>query len=366
MYEVNRKRLINRFVDLVKISSPSWEEEGVINYLTELLSAQNIKYKKYKCGESYNLLARLKGDKSKKPILFSCHMDTVVPCENVKAVVTDSRISSDGSTILGADDKAAIAAFLETICILNENKISHGPIEFLFSCVEEVGLYGIKGFNLSALEAKYAFVFDSEGRIGRVILKAPFHVTMDVAIRGKAAHAGIEPEKGISAIRVSSEIISKIPHGRIDDETTVNVGVISGGRATNIVAEDAYFKLEVRSISNKKMRSVESEIVNIIRSVSKENNAKSTINRNLEYSGFSISRNEKIVKIIDDAIRKIKLSPAYEASGGGSDTNIINKAGIKALNLSIGMRNVHSKKEYIPIKDLISGTRLVLSIIDSV
>ncbi len=366
MCEVNTDRLVKLFIDLVKIPSPSWQEGEVINYITKFLGEWDIGYEKYRCGDSHNLLVRINGDESKKPILFSSHMDTVIPCENVKPVVTDKRISSDGTTILGADDKAAIAVFLEAICQIKENNPNHGPIEFLFSCAEEVGLYGVKGFDLSLLNSKYAFVFDSEGKIGRIILKAPYHITMDVTITGKAAHAGIEPEKGINSIRVSSEIISKIPNGRIDDETTVNVGVISGGKATNIVTEETNFKLEVRSISNKKLHSLVSEIIGTIKSVSKEYNAKSKIDKRLEYTGFSIGQNEKIVKIIDKAIRKIRLNPIYEVSGGGSDTNIINKAGIKALNLSIGMRNVHTKKEYVLINDLVNGTRLVLSIIDSI
>ncbi|MDY6932602.1 MAG: M20/M25/M40 family metallo-hydrolase [Spirochaetota bacterium] len=367
MYEVNWERLIKRFVDLVKIPSPSWDEGGVISYIIDVLEDLGIYYEKHKCNDSYNLLARLDGkDNMGLPILFVCHMDTVTPCENVKPIITATKISSDGTTILGADDKAAIASFLEALHFIKESKIPHGRIEFLFSCAEEVGLQGIKGFDLSLLDAKYAFVFDSDGEIGGITLKAPFHITMEVAIRGKSSHAGVEPEKGVSAIRVLAEIISRMPHGRIDEETTVNVGSISGGGATNIVAESAKFNLEARSINRSRLRSLESEIRDIIMDVSRGYRAKANIERRVDYSGFSIKENEGIVKIVNTAIEKIGLKPEYRTSGGGSDTNIINKAGIKAVNLSIGMKNAHTKKEYILIKNIQRGAMLVLSIIESV
>jgi tripeptide aminopeptidase len=216
------------------------------------------------------------------------------------------------------------------------------------------------------LKSRYAFIFDSEGDIGRVILKSPTQFTMNVAVKGRAAHAGIAPEKGINSIRVSSEIIGKIPNGRIDDETTVNVGVISGGQASNIVPEETNFELEVRSMNIKKLKTIVSGIDKTIRAVSKKYGAKPLIVKRQEYSGFSISRDSAIVKIIDKSVRKIGLTPVYEASGGGSDTNIINRAGIHAINLSIGMRKVHTRDEFIMIKDLVDGARLTLAIIETV
>jgi len=366
MFEVNRDRLINNFIELVKISSPSWHEQRLIDYITNEFQGLNVDYESHKCGDSYNILAKVDGNKSGDPILFSCHLDTVLPCENINPVVSATKISSDGTSILGADDKAAIASFLEALYYLKENNISHRPVEFLFTCAEEVGLYGIKGFDISLLKSKIAFVFDSAGEIGRIVLKAPYHISMDVTVNGKAAHAGIMPECGISAIRALAEMITKIPHGRIDKETTANVGIISGGKATNIVAEEAGCKLEIRSISYKKLKATEIEIKNVINNVSKSYRAKTQIKINMEYSGFSIDQSEKIIKIIEKALGKIRIKPKFEVSGGGSDTNVINKAGIKAVNLSIGMMNVHTKNEFIYIKDLVDGARLVLSIIDSV
>lgn len=366
MYQINKKRLVNSFVNLAKISSPSWNERNIIAYLEKRFKELKVKHTLYKCGVSHNVLASLKGTRPGTPILFSCHMDTVGPCDFVRPVVTGSKISSDGKTILGSDDKAAIAVFLETIQYIKENKIDHGPIEFLFSCAEEVGLQGIKQFDCSKLNSQFAFVFDSDGTIGKVIVEAPYHSSMEIFISGKAAHAGLEPENGINAIRVLSEIIASIPHGRIDEKTTVNVGSITGGSATNIVAEQASCLLEVRSISASRLKQVEKEIRDVIIRVTKRYGAKAKVIRELEYSGFSIKPNQRIVKIIQKAAKRIKIKTSLVSSGGGSDTNILNRAGIKAINLSIGMQKVHSKKEFILIRDLMNGTKLAISIIESV
>ncbi|MBN2039284.1 MAG: M20/M25/M40 family metallo-hydrolase [Spirochaetes bacterium] len=365
---INRDRLIDYFIDLVRIPSPSWKEEKVIEYIINVISKykDDVEYYKYKCGDSFNLLIRLKGNLQTMPLLFSGHMDTVIPCENVKPVISDTKITSDGTTILGADDKAAIAVFLEVIACLKENNAVHGTVEFLLTCAEETGLHGVKGFDVSLLQSKAGFVFDSNGGIGRVMIKAPFQITYDIQIKGKAAHAGIAPEKGISAIRIASEIISSIPHGRIDEETTANVGMISGGKATNIVAEDTSIALEVRSMDRQKLKAVEKEMENTARTVTKKYKGKISINKRLEYSGYSIKPDDKLIRLLSDSMKKIKIKPVYEASGGGSDTNVLNKAGIKAVNLSIGMRDVHTRKENIMIKDLIDGARLVYAIIRTV
>ncbi len=366
MYEVNNERVLAMFIDLVKISSPSWRERGVIEYISSVLKRLDVPLTLYPCGESHNILARIDGDASIKPVLFSCHMDTVTPCEGVRPVIAKNKISSDGTTVLGSDDKAAVAAFLEAMHILREQKPRHGPIEFLFSCAEEVGLHGIKGFDLTRLNADYAFVFDSGGDVGKIVLEAPSQVILELAVRGRAAHAGIEPEKGVSAIRVLSEILSAIPNGRIDSETTCNAGIIAGGKATNIVADDAYCKLEFRSISRTKLAAVEKKIRDISAATAKRHGARVKIVRHLEYTGFSISKESPVARIASAALRKMRIEPVYESSGGGSDTNVINRAGIKAINLSSGMRNVHTTREYILKRDLVNCARLVLALIDAV
>jgi tripeptide aminopeptidase len=365
MYNVNKKRLIKTFSDLVKISSPSWQEDGVREYVMNSLKKLRVTCKKFKCGDSYNLLITAGGDKKRRPILFSAHMDTVPPCDGVSPVVTDRKISSKGPTVLGSDDKSAIAMFIEGLHQITETGMPHGPVEILLSCAEEVGLFGIKGFDMKRLKSKCAFVFDSDGSIGKIVLKAPYHSTMHITVIGKAAHAGMEPEKGINAINVLSEIITRLPSGRVDHETTVNIGTITGGRAINIVAEEARCVLEARSIDKNKLVRCESIIRKTTQETAIQYGARCKISRTLEYSGFSIRTDDQVVRTAVAAMKRIGVKHQFEISGGGSDTNIFNTAGIKAVNLSAGMQSVHTTKEFILIRDLILGTKLMLSLIDS-
>ncbi len=365
MYRVNEKRLVRTFTDMASISSPSWNERGMIDYVLRNAKSIGLGAKKFPCGGSHNLLLEMKGNRKGTPMLFSAHLDTVTPCEGVRPVVSGTRITSAGDTILGSDDKAAIAMFLEAARCIAETGMSHGPVEFLLTCAEEVGLKGAKAFDMSRLRSRRAFVFDCDGPIGKIILQAPYQLTMGITVTGKAAHAGMEPEKGINAINVLSEIITRLPSGRVDHETTINVGTISGGRATNIVAESATCLLETRSLDRKKLRLQESLVRSTARETASKMGARCAVTSELEYSGFTIRPGAPVARTAVRAMERAGITPHFEVSGGGSDTNIFNRAGIRAINLSAGMRNVHTTREYIMIRDLVNGAKLVLSIIDS-
>lgn len=364
MYKINTKRLIKTFTDMAKIPSPSWKEDAMRAYIRKSAKELGASVRELPCGESKNLLLILKGDAKRKPVLFSAHMDTVTPCENVRPLVTGTKITSDGTTILGSDDKAAIAMFIEALRYIRETGMPHGPVEILISCAEEVGLHGIKAFNMSLLKSKHAFVFDSDGQIGKIVLQAPYHSTMTITITGKAAHAGMEPERGINAINVLSEIITRLPTGRLDHETTANIGTITGGRATNIVAEKAACVLEVRSLVLKKLKAQEAAIRAVVRETAARSGARSAIARTMEYAGFTIRPDDGIARIARSAMERVGIQHQFMVSGGGSDTNIFNKAGIRAINLSAGMMKVHTTNEYVMIRDLVDGTKVVLSIIE--
>ena len=366
MKTVNRNRLIKTFTELVSIPSPSWEEKAVMEYIIEQFDRLGIDHELYPCGESFNLLGRMDGPDDRPPIILSAHMDTVVPCDRITPVVGKTKITSDGTSVLGGDDKAAIAMFLEALECAREEAISHGPVEILLSCAEEIGLQGIKGFDTSVLKSSMAFVFDSGGPIGRVVTRAAHHSSMELSVRGRSAHAGIEPEKGINAISVLSEILAGIPTGRIDDETTMNIGLITGGRATNIVPEDAWCKMEFRSLDPAKMKTIESQVRKRAHEVAEWRKAKVRIERNLEYPGFTLKEKDRAVRIVSTAMKKIGITPEYVSTGGGSDANILHRAGITAVNLSCGMRNVHSTSEYIMINDLVKGAELAVSLLESV
>ena len=365
MYKVNERRVIDTFLECVGIPSPSWKEDGVIRYIERAAASLGFKSERAACRDSFNLILRVPGDETRAPLLFAAHTDTVTPCDNVKPVETQTKITSDGTTILGGDDKAAIAAFIEAMRVVKENPFSHPPVEFVFTCAEEVGLCGMKGMDYSKLRSRRGFVFDCSGSIGTMILQAPSQIILKAEVKGKAAHAGIEPEKGINAIRVLSEIVAKLPNGRLDKETTANVGIVSGGRATNIVPESASFDMEMRSLDRKKLSALEKKVKDIIRKTAASRGAKVSIDSSVEYRDFSIPRTAPLVKTVEKAAALIGVKPLYASSGGGSDTNILNAKGIKAVNLSIGMSNVHTTSEFILKKDIVKGAELVLAIMAS-
>jgi len=366
MYNLNENQIINTFVRFASIPSPSWHEEALINDIIQQFTTLGGISKKFPCGNSYNLLIKIPGKLVKKPILLSAHTDTVTPCSRVIPIIKKNKITSDGKSVLGSDDKSAITFFFEAIRYLYENKIDHGPIEILLTCAEEQGLQGIKGFNLDNVESKNAFVFDSDGPVGAIVLQAPYNSILELTVKGKAAHAGMSPELGNSAIEAIAEIITKLPKsGRLDEITTFNKGIITGGSATNIVAELAYCKMELRSIEKNLLKKYENVIKATVSKISKTLNVKSTLKINLQYPGYSIKSSDNIVKIVEKAMQKININPRYEVSGGGSDTNLLNKGDIKAINLSCGMEKIHSTSEFIKTKDLVNGTKLVLSIIEN-
>jgi len=359
---MRKDRLISTFLDLVKISSPSWKEEAVIKYIEKVASSLGLECRRSACGMSHNLVVRMEGDPARKPLIFGAHTDTVTPCEDVNPVTRGNRIMSDGTTILGSDDKAAIAAFLEAMRVIREHKIVTPTIEWVFTCAEEIGLRGMKGMDFSMLASKRAFIFDCSGPIGTVIARAPSQIIMRADITGRAAHAGIEPEKGISAIDIAAEIITKLPKGRLDKETTSNVGMISGGRATNIVAEKASFDMEARSLDGKKLKALEKKMITIMKDIAKKRGGKIAVKSAIEYSSFNIPSNDPLIRTIDSACDAIGAKMKITSSGGGSDTNVLNAKGIRAINLSIGMSNVHTTREFILISDLCKGCDLVIAI----
>jgi tripeptide aminopeptidase len=283
---VNEKRLIESFVELVKIDSVSREEKKIADFLVKKLKDLGLEVIVDQAGEkvksnSGNIIARLKGNKDKAiPIMFSAHMDTVVPGKNINPLCDGEKIISDGKTILGADDKAAIAALLEALYIIKEKNILHGDIEIVFSICEEIGLQGAKNLDISSLNARMAFVLDAGGEVGGITTSAPSQNSIEFIIRGKASHAGAEPEKGINAIQVAGYILSRMKLGRIDEETTTNIGIISGGSATNIVPDKVILKGEARSRNEEKLDKCTGELKKTIEDTAKEFKAKTEIKVN--------------------------------------------------------------------------------------
>ncbi len=366
MADINKDRLFTLFREMAGISSPSWKEGEMIAYLERYAAKNGIHFRKIPCGESYNVVMKVDGNaEGKKSLLFSGHTDTVTPCDNITVIENETKFTTDGSTVLGADDKAGLAAILEGVQSIVESGAQRGTVELLFTCAEEVGLRGMKDMDMSAVSPDYSFVLDSGGPIGSVCIQASYHTIMKITGNGKAAQAGMEPEKGVSAIAAAAGMINALKTGRIDEETTANIGTITGGKATNIVAPEAYFDLEIRSLDKKKLASLEKEFKETIRNTAKEHGARVKIDRYLEYAGYTVKKNAPIMRLFRKACESIQLVPHYEASGGGSDTNILNAAKHQAINLSCGMAKVHTTSEYIKKSDLVKTARLVAALIES-
>ncbi len=369
---VNEKRLIESFMELVKIDSISREERNLADFLIEKLEDLGLEVIVDQAGEkvksnSGNMIARLRGNIKKAiPIMFSAHMDTVIPGKNINPLCDGEKIVSDGKTILGADDKAAIAALLEALHIIKEKNISHGDIEIVFTICEEIGLHGAKNLDISDLNAQMAFVLDCGGQVGEIISTAPSQNSLEIIIYGKSAHAGSNPEEGINAIQVAGFALSRMKLGRIDEETTTNIGIISGGKATNIIPDEVTLEGEVRSRNEEKLEKYTKILKQIVEDTAQEFKAKAEVKINREYSCYNLSSDDQVVKISMKAAKDMGLQPELCPSGGGSDANVFNKKGFPSVVLAIGMEKVHTVDEYILVKNLKNTAEYVLSIINTV
>lgn len=365
---VNEKRLVHSFMEYVKISSHSKKEKEFADFIRKELEDLGLETYIDSVGEKIggstgNVIARLEGNKNKYPILFSCHLDTVMPGKEIKPLEKEGKIVSDGTTILGADDKAGIAAVIEALKVIKESNIEHGPIEIVFSICEEIGLLGVRNLDFGKIKSQRAFVLDSGGQPGEIVVQGPAQDNICVKILGKEAHAGVSPEKGISAIEVAAHAISNMRLLRIDQDTTANIGVIQGGEATNIVTPEVVIKAEARSLDEKKLEEQTKHMLKCFEEAAKKFKAKIEIEIGKEYKAFHIGEEDELVAIVRKACKNIGIQPLTKKTGGGSDTNIYNEYGIRAVNLATGEGNAHTKEEYIRVRDLVTTANIVMEII---
>lgn len=365
---INEKRLLERFLEYVQIDSPTKQERKFADHLSKEMKSLGLEVYMDNAGEkvgsdSGNLICKLKGNTDGESILFSAHMDTVSPSIGIKPVIKDGVIYSDGTTILGADDKAGVAAIVEAIQTVIEKNIPHGDIEVVFSIYEEGGLFGAKNLEYDKLDSKLGFVLDSGGDPGEIVIQGPAQNKINATFIGKEAHAGVAPEKGISAIQIAAEAITNMKLLRIDDETTANIGFIEGGGPTNIVTKEVTIAAEARSLKDEKLKMQTDSMVEAMENAAKKLGGKVDIEVETAYSAFQVDENAEIVNKVKEACENINLKPFTAASGGGSDTNILNGKGITAVNLGIGEKKPHTLEEHIHIKDLENAGRLALEII---
>jgi tripeptide aminopeptidase len=357
---INRKRLLGYFTDLLRINSPSFDERKIGDYLAGRLEKAgcSVRFQDYK--KSFNIIAFLRGDRKYQPLMLTAHMDTIEPTTGISFAVDSDRVRSTGNTVLGADDKSALAQILEVVTVLKGKSVPHGDMEIVFSSAEEKGLIGAVNLDFKKLKSRHALVLDSSGAVGSIVVGAPTHLRYKMTITGKSAHAGLEPEKGISSIRVAAGIISAVPDGRIDAETSANIGMIEGGTATNVVPRTTVIHGEIRSHKHSTLEKTKKAIFDNARRMARKCNAQLDIEDGTEYSAFSIPRNAPFLKYIRGVYRDLGIEPCFVKTGGGSDANIFNRHGIMALNISNGMQKIHSPEEYIMLDDLYKGCEIAL------
>ncbi|HWS53174.1 MAG TPA: M20/M25/M40 family metallo-hydrolase [Pyrinomonadaceae bacterium] len=373
---INQERIKNLLLELVQIDSVSREErevaERVRRYCEEMGAEVFIDDAGEKVGgNTGNVIARFPGTiPSAEPIMMSAHMDTVVPGKGVKPVVEGDIIRSDGTTVLGGDDKSGVSVILETIRCLQEQNIPHAPIDAVFSICEEVGLLGAKNVDLSKIRARYGIVFDSDDP-GFLFTKGPSSNHFEFKIYGLESHAGVAPELGISAIRIAAEGIAAMKLGRIDEETTANIGVIQGGAATNIITNLVALKGEARSLDDAKLDAQTRHMIEALEAaaakyevtvdgVTTRGRVESHVTR--EYHAMDVPDESRVVRLVKSAAARMGLDVKTLASGGGCDANIFNKLGIECANLGTGMRAIHTVKEWLDVKDMYASAEMTLEI----
>ncbi|MBZ0264560.1 M20/M25/M40 family metallo-hydrolase [bacterium] len=376
-FKVMKEQLVEDFLTLVQIDSPSKDERGVADWLTARFKELGCEVVEDNAGEKIggntgNLKVKYKGNvPDVGALLFSSHMDTVEPARGVKPIVEGDLIRSGGDTILGADDKAGLTVILHLVRMANaQPDIPRPDLEFSIHISEEIGLLGSKGLDASDFKAIAGFVLDDHD-IDGITTRSPSAARLTYIVHGKAAHAGVEPEKGINALKVASEAIAKMKLGRIDSETTANIGAIEGGTMSNVVLEKLTMKAEARSHDPAKLAAqiehMDSCFEDACKAWRKDGSdlPRVEIQRHDDYMAVQLSADDYVVKLPSYAGKKLGLKMELKDSGGGTDGNILHQKGIPTTVLGVGMRDIHSTKEHIYIKDLVQSTELMGTILTS-
>jgi tripeptide aminopeptidase len=344
---INQERLLNTFLDLVKIDNPSGEEAAIAAHVHALLTSSGIQAE---IDEHSNVIAHLPGQG--EPLFFNAHLDSVYPARNVRPIVADGFVRSSGDTVLGADDLAGVAAIIEGVCTVLEHGGAHRAADIVFTVREETGLDGAQLVDLNKFAARSGFTLDSGGEFGGMVVAGPSQESMRVRVIGKASHAGGAPEAGISAIQVAAAAINRMPLGRIDFETTANVGIIRGGEATNIVTPLVELEAEARSHDHHKLVQQVEAMHSAFREAAAEFGAQVEIEALPQYQSYRCDESEPILQFGAEILRQMEVEPRYVISGGGSDVNVFAHRGLKVINMSVGYRDIHTVNEHIAISDL--------------
>lgn len=368
---INQDRLVQTFVALVRQNTPPRQERAASEIGRQILTDLGFECDYDDAGEKVggdvgNLIAFKKGSLPDAPaIFFSAHFDTVEPTPGLEPIFDGDIIKSNGKTILGADDKSGMAPILEAMRILEEKNIPHGDIQLLLTICEEIGLVGASHLDPGRIKAGFGYVLDAGPPVGSLVYSAPTQDIFDVWIHGKPAHAGAQPEDGVSAILVAARAIARMKLGRIDPETTANVGIITGGTATNIIPAECYLKCEARSRNGAKLERQREHMMACFREEAAAAGITVEIKNENAYVGYELGMDDPVLTIGMAAAERIGLEPLLRVTGGGADANIFNANGFPTTVLGCGMMNIHRHDEYVRISDMVKSTQLVVSIVQT-
>lgn len=368
---VQKERLINEFNKLISFDSESFKELDISLYLLNKLKELGLDVEIDDAGHilndnpkaTGNIYGYLKGNIPGKGIILSAHMDTVSPGINKKAIIDGNLVSSYGDAVLGADDVTGIVSILEALTVIKDNNLPHPDIEVVFFVAEEPYCRGSSVFDFKKLKGKYAYVFDLSGKVGSAAISAPSIISLKITINGISAHAGFEPEKGVSAIVLMSNAISKLKLGRIDENTTINIGTIHGGLGKNIVPNKVVAEGEIRGLYNDKIK----ELIENIEVIIKEETNKYGVSYELDFeekiAAYEIRKDSYVIKRFRDTLKSLGYGEATLVSTfGGSDNNSFNKHGIEGIVVANAMNDVHTTHEYFEIDEFIKSAKIALSL----
>ena len=361
--------VVSLFTELASVPSPPGDERAVADQVAAYMRDLGLEVSEDDAGSRIgsnagNLYARVEATDGGTPLFLCAHLDTVPPEAGIDPVLEDGVIRNAAGTILGADNKSAVAVMLEaTRRILSENR-PHGGLELLFTPMEETGLHGAAAFDEERLHARIGYVYDQAAPIGEVILGAPYAHSMEVKIHGRAAHSGMYPEEGRSAIAAAAKAIADFKLGRVDEESSANVGLISGGTAGNIVPEWCSFLAEARSHDSQKLADLVREMLEAATFAASLEDCQVETEVHKSYNGYRFKRDDDAVRIASSALERSGFEPSYTLSGGAADANVFNERGLACVNLANGMAEIHTPDERISVTDLERMVDVTLALVD--
>jgi tripeptide aminopeptidase len=364
---VNQKRLVSQFIELTKIDSLSFSERKMADYLMQKGKELGLSLKEDDAaerigGNAGNLYGRAEGNmKAAKELLFMAHMDTVVPGIGKKAVLhEDGRITSDGSTVLGADDAVAIAVILEAYREIKEEGLPHHHLNFLFPAAEEAYTEGMSAFDLALLPAiDRAYVPDCSDRQGTYSVCEPTLLSFELNIYGRAAHAGFDPEKGIHSIAVAAAAVSRLQQGHVNDHTTLNIGMIEGGSAKNIVPEKTSVKGEIRCSIHEEALALYEKMLSLFQEEAEKVGGRVEDRMKIHLTAYRVEEDEEGLLALKEALKAEELELLPKESFGGSDNNVLRRKGIKGLCIANAMHEIHTTEEYCRTEELVQETEII-------